>query len=278
MISIHRCIYKLFILLFLLVCYSLPDQVVAQPSKDEKSLIRIALHHSGEPFNYRLKDTSSVGGLIPDILSLVSAKTDQPIELIEVPLERTIYQLIDHAVDFGALWDVVLVDLASDSLLECLPLPLFTTSLYLYASPDRETPIDRIKIGLYRYAVLKQEKEELPGLASDSRSYEVIHLSTPEALFKSLVSERVNLVISTPLSAKYWGDKLAVDFQQVRFVKSVELKLCYLQARRDDLAPFLEAYPLSSEINMRTMAEIYFKYWRDIEPDFRMLGKEVSPQ
>lgn len=215
----------LFILLFFMSYFISAVEASKEPPTLNNLPLRISLHLSGAPYSYYRN--SHLEGLIPYTLETIAKIKEKPITLVSLPVGRESSYLNRGAIDLAVIIHPK-NEPPSSNIMQCFQTGLMKSSLYLYTlagATPKET--DLLTIGAYRDATQPIDEGQTQLEGGGKVRYRLEGYSSHSAIFKSLASKRIDMAVSSPYAATFWGRELQIDLVSLKKSSDLIITLCY---------------------------------------------------
>ncbi len=215
--------FALYVLVSLQANLCHADTLNTSPQEASTPPLKIGMHNMGEPLAYI--DQGVVSGIFPELVQSIGELSGVNIEIQLLPYQRIFTQATWQQQDLGLTFQPNRKSVSEIPLkLACFDKPLFRSRLKIYGI--KKSVKDKPIMASLVPAQLNKSKHLLAEIGGTS--LQVIERNSVEALFKSLLSSRVDYIASSELATYYWRQKLqAPPIHAFARLADVEGILCH---------------------------------------------------
>jgi ABC-type amino acid transport substrate-binding protein len=197
------------------------------PPASAQMTLNIGMLNMGEPLAYQHEGQAK--GIYVDLIRTVAGAGNFEIDIQLLPYQRIFTPETWQKQDLGLVFQApTTVDAEPLNRLSCFNKPLLNTQLKVYGL--RKADKDHPRLATLIPAALNKRTDLLETVGG--KSLNIIERVSVEALFKSLLSERVDYIATTDIANHYWSHILqAPPIIPFAVLAKVEGLLCHPQQR-----------------------------------------------
>lgn len=203
--------------IFLLLAGVLFPNAITAANPDKKLVA--AVYYKQPPHSY-IDEMNQPKGILIEFFKLLEDQLDISIEYQPMPHGRGVAEILSGGVDMALLLvmpEEIKLPLSTDIVMS--PAPVFKLPLNIYFDAHRERPIEYpdsfsllsdlkgLRVGFLRAGV----SEDHVSLHTKSN---IFYFNKNESAIKSLIAERIDLVVLDPLVVNYWNNKLSISLKK----------------------------------------------------------------
>lgn len=201
--------------------------LLCKPCFGEAEPLKVGIHYAGEPLVY-YDDKKIIRGIIPELLNAISEASNIAMQFTIMPYQRIFTAGTQQTQDLGLVYRINDMPVGASSVeLECFDRPFIRSQLKIFSTgpATRDEPI------LATYTSIANERLRYPEI--NGKKVRVIGLTNAQAMFKSLVTGRVDYIVGTQLQGDYWQNKINIsNLQSAANIGQATGYLCYPSDKR----------------------------------------------